>query len=113
MGKSLKSKSFLKAINDIVFIEEDPLETVYDTGVSSDVTNALKSGLLILPDSHKDFAQKYPCRGTVVAKGDKCKEVNVGDRIIYPRLGVQRFQFDNKIYCSVREDDIHGFIESC
>ena len=107
------SKSTLKAINDIYIVLEDPVETAYDTGVSADVTEAIKSGKLIIPEKWQDFSQKYPCKGIVISRGDKCKyPIEVGDRIIYARLGVQRYQIDGKTLCDVRESDIHGTIES-
>ena len=106
------SKFTLKAINDIYIIEEDPVETSYDTGVSAEVTEAIKSRRLIIPDAYSDFAEKYPCRGTVIAKGNKCKyDIKVGDKVVYARLGVQRYQFNGKTLCDVRECDLHGIYE--
>lgn len=112
MGKSRKFN--LKALNDIYIIEEDPVETVYDTGIKAEVTEAIKSGRLFIPEAYKNFAEKYPCKGTVISKGEKCKyEIRVGDKVIYARLGVQRYQLDGKILCDVREADIHGILEPC
>lgn len=110
-GRSLKST--LRAINDIYIIEEDPVETTYETGLSSAVTDAIKSKKLVIPDAYKNYSEKYPCRGTIISAGDKTKyKLKVGDRVIYARLGVQRYQHEGKTLCDVREADIHGVIES-
>ena len=112
MGQS--SKSTLKAINDIYIIEEDPIETSYESGVSSEVTEALKSGRLFIPDAYSNFTEKYPCRGTVVAAGDKVKyHIPLGAKVVYARMGVQRYQLNGKNLCTIRECDIHYVIESC
>ncbi len=115
MNSTKKEKSSLptlKALNDIYIIEEEPVETVYDTGVSAIVTEAIKSKKLFIPDAYKDFAEKYPCRGNVIAKGNKCKyDIKVGDKVVYARLGVQRYQHDGKTLCDVRECDLHGIFE--
>lgn len=113
MKKAKSQKSSLKAINDIVIVEEDAIETSYDSGVSSTVSDAIKSGKLVIPDAYKNFSEKYPCKGTIVSVGNKCKyALSPGDRIIYARLGVQRYEHNGKMMCDVRECDIHGFIES-
>ena len=111
-GQSLKST--LRAINDIYIIEEFPVETTYETGCSAAVTDAIKDGRLVIPEAYKNFAEKYPCRGRVLSKGDKCryKDIKVGDEVVYARLGVQRYDFNGKMVCSVREDDLHGTVES-
>ena len=109
VGRS--SKFILKAINDIYIIEEDPIETVYDTGLKAEVTEAIKSKKLFIPDAYSDYVNKYPCRGKVISKGNKCREdIKVGDKVIYARLGVQRYQLGEKNLCDVRECDIHGVL---
>ena len=111
MKKGKSEKSGLRAINDIYIIEEEPVETVYETGLTSAVTDAIKEKRLFIPDAYKDFAEKYPCRGKVIAKGSKCKEaIEVGDRVIYARLGVQRYTHNTKMLCDVRECDIHAVV---
>lgn len=111
MAKSKQSKSSLKATNDIYIIEEDSIETSYDTGVSKEVMDAVKSSKLVIPEAYKNWSEKFPCRGIVLSKGNLCKlPVKEGDRVIYARLGVQRYQFDGKNLCSVREPDIHAII---
>ena len=113
--KKAKLKSIgLRALNDIYIIEEDPIETIVenDSGLTPEVVDALKSEKLIIPDKFSSFAQKYPCTGTVIAKGDKTKyKICVGSKIGYARLGVQRYKFQGKTMCDVREKDIHYLIE--
>jgi co-chaperonin GroES (HSP10) len=115
MKKATSKKSGLqdiKALNDIVIVHENPVETSYDTGVSATVTNAIKSGVLVIPDAYKDFSEKFPCQGKVIAVGSKCKSgVKVGDEVIYARMGVQRYVLNGKTLCDVRECDIHGILE--
>ncbi len=109
-----KSPFTLKALNDIYIIEEEPVETSYETGTTTEVTDALKEGKLFIPDAYKDFAEKFPCRGKVIAKGSKCKaDINLGDRVLYARLGVQRLIHKGQNICVVRECDIHAILESC
>lgn len=110
--KTEKSQKFnLRAINDIVIVLEDPMDFMADaeSGLNSDVTKALKSGLLVTPEKYESFAQKFPCRGKVISVGQKCEsEIKVGDRIIFARLGCQRYREGEKTMVIVRECDIHG-----
>lgn len=111
-GLKGSKKQKLLAFNDIYIVMEDPLETVYDTGLKKSTTDAIKSGLIILPDSLKNFSEKYPCRGTVISKGEKTRyPIKVGDKIVYARMGVQRYEFHGDMVCDVRECDIHALLE--
>lgn len=114
MTKTAKKFTGLKAINDIYIIEEDPIETSYDTGVSAEVTEALKEGKLIIPDKYKDFAEKFPYKGVIISKGDKCvrTELKIGSRVMFPRIGPMRYEFEGKTFVNIKEQDIHGTLES-
>ena len=112
MGKS--KKCGLRALNDIYIIEEDPIDVVVeqDSGLSPAVVDALKSGKIVLPDKFSSFAEKFPCTGKILSIGEKARYgLSVGTRVSYARLGVQRYKFDGKTLCDVRECDLHGTIE--
>lgn len=104
--------SKIRAFNNFYIVEEEAIENCYDAGMSKETLEAVKSGLIVLPDIAKNFMEKYPCRGKVISKGEACKfDIKVGDRVIYARLGVQRYEFEGKILCDVRECDIHAVID--
>lgn len=106
-----KNKARLEAINDLVFVKEDPVEHVYDTGSTKAVTDALRAGRIVLPDAYKDFSEKYPCRGVITSMGEMCKsELKIGDRIVFARFGIQRFEHEDQIYCVIRESDVLGIV---
>ena len=114
--KKVKLKKFgLRALNDYYIIEEDAMDIYNDmeSGINKDVASALKSGKLIIPDAYQDYAMKFPCRGTIISKGDKTKyeELQIGTRVDYARLGVQRYKFKDKSYCNCKETDIHAILD--
>lgn len=97
MKKDFGKKSVLKALNDIYIIKEDPM-TEY-------------KGTLVIPDAYEFWAKKYPCTGRVVSAGNKTKYgLAIGTRVVYGRLGVQRYEHDGQEYCDVRESDLHAVI---
>lgn len=115
MTKKVKKSVGLKAINDFVIVEEEPIQIEHDrdSGLTSEVVSAIKEGNLIIPDAYQDFAEKFPCRGKVISVGPNCHNgVKVGDKIIFARLGVQRIQDKGKVIVIVRGEDIHAVIES-
>ena len=114
-----KSKvSSLKAFNDIYIIEEDPIELMVDSdsGLTPEVMTALKESKLIIPDAYKDFAEKFPCRGKILSYGEGTKYpkaglLKEGDRVVYARFGVQRYKYEGRTLCDVREQDLHALID--
>lgn len=102
----------LRALNDFCIIEEDPIELTADdsSGLTADVIDSLKSGKLVLPEIAEGFADKYPFRGRVIAAGPQVKEVALGDRVIFPRLGGMRWKRGNKQYINIRSCDLHAVI---
>lgn len=116
MKKVKLQKYNLKAINDIVIIEEEPLTLQQDdrSGLTKDVISAIKESRLILPDIAQGFADKFPFIGKVIAKGELCKikQMKVGSRVMFPRLGGMRYEMDGKQYINIKEDDIHAIFES-
>ena len=111
-GKSGVSKLSLKAIRDIVIIEEDPIEQIVDSesGLTPEVIDAIKTNRLVIPDKYEAFASKFPCTGKVVSKGSECNQVNEGERVIFARMGGQRTKLDNVTYVTIREKDVHAVI---
>lgn len=107
------AKLFFQALNNIYVIEEDPIETT-DTGLSKDVEQAIKDSRLIIPDAYQDYTQKFPCTGKIISKGEKTKheEIQLGTRVLFARLGVQRYKINGKSYCNCLEADIHAIIFS-
>ena len=108
-----KRKSGIKALNDFYVIEEDPIEATVDTasGLTQEVVNALTSKKLFMPDQGKYYLEKFPFRGTVIAKGDKLKyDIPLSSKVMFARLGGQRWVENDKQYISIRERDIHAII---
>lgn len=104
----------LKALNDILIIEEDPVGLERDdrSGLTPDVIEALKSERLVLPDIATGFADKFPYTGTVISRGTECKipDIEVGTRIMFPRLGGMRWQKDGKQFINISERDVHAIL---
>lgn len=116
LKQSLAGSSFIKKLrmlHDRYLIEEDAPEIEIDneSGVTKEVAEALKTGLLYAPDQAEYYAKKFPCKGVVIAKGPKCKfDIPIGSRVAYARLGGQRIKEDGKPYIILNETDLHGFI---
>ena len=113
--KSVKLKSSLKAINDFVIIDEDKVDYEVDvhSGLTSDVVNSLKSGLLVAPEMTEHYVKKFPCTGTIISFGRNCinKDIlSVGMRVMFPKNGVCREIIDGVLYTIVRSDDIHAIL---
>lgn len=108
---SAPSKLSFRALNDIYIIEEDAIETT-DTGLSKEVESAIKESKLIIPDAYQDYTQKFPCTGIVISKGEhtKSSEVKVGTRVMFARLGVQRYKIDGRNLCNCLESDLHAIL---
>ena len=114
MKKAKLPKFNLKALNDIYIIEEDPLDVqvASDSGLTKDVASAIKEKRLIIPDAYQDFAVKFPCTGKVMYRGDDTKyNIKIRSRVIFARLGGQRYEIEGKKYINVRECDIHAVLE--
>lgn len=116
MDKS--KKPGLRALNDLYIIEEDPMDVYHDSGsgLTSAVTDALKSKKLFVPDAYENFSVKFPCSGVVLSIGNTCQFkklgwIKEGSRVIYARLGVQRYKYAGKTLCDVREIDLHAILD--
>lgn len=84
MKKEKSKKSGLTALNDLLLIEEDPMELQSDN--SSDVLEAVKVGKIILPESYENYMKKYPFTGTVIGIGPKVKnKFSKGDKVVFAR----------------------------
>lgn len=114
--KLQKSKSYskvtetrpLRVLSDTLLIEEFPIECQADTGtgLTKDVVGAIKSGTLIIPDTAQYALEKFPFQGEVIAIGPKVKEIKVGDKVLFARLGGMRWQECDKQVISIREADV-------
>lgn len=113
--KAILKKSGLRAINDIVIIEEDQIGLERDdrSGLTEDVIQALKTSKLVLPEIASGFADKFPFTGRVISVGHTCKikEIKIGTHVMFPRMGGMRWEKEGKQYINIKEDDIHGIIE--
>jgi len=110
---SQKSTYTLRALNDVVLVEEDDpeMESGGYTGFSKSAIDALKSGLLVAPEITEDAVKKYPGRGKVLAIGDKVNNgVQVGDRVMLSRFGGQREYYLGNNYIFVRQSEILAII---
>lgn len=97
MKKVKSTKLGLRALNNIVIVEEDKM-TEYQ-------------GSIVIPDAYEYFAKKYPCTGHILAVGDKVRsDIKVGDHIIFARHGVQRYDYEGRQLCDIRESDIHAVL---
>ena len=95
--KALSLSLGLRALNDIYIILEDKMEQY--------------EGTLIIPDAYEFFAKKFPCTGTILSMGAKTRfGLKVGERVVFARLGVQRYKVNGVDLCDVREADLHGTI---
>lgn len=84
----------LKPLFDRIIIER--LETESKTG-----------GGIIIPSS----AKEEPVFGIVVAIGKNVKDINVGDKIVFPRFGGNEINLENKKYLVMKELDVLGVID--
>lgn len=113
--KVISKKSGLRAINDIVIIEEDPIDLEQDdrSGLTKDVIKALKESKLVIPEIASGFADKFPFTGKVVSRGDNCKikAIKIGTHVMFPRMGGMRWQKDGKQMINIKEEDLHGILE--
>ena len=109
---STESMYSFKAINDLVIVEEDPMEPEVDkaSGLTNDVVESIKSGKLHIPDIAQYALEKFPCKGKIISAGSLCKWVKVGQRVLFARLGGQRLLENDKSYVSIRESDIHAIL---
>ena len=109
------SKSTLRAINDIVIIEEDPIdyETDKPSGLTKEVVESLKAGTLVTPDIAEYYVKKWPCTGTIISFGSRCKNkdiLEVGMRVSFPKEGVCRETIEGTKYVFIRDDSIHAIL---
>src|SRR3990167_2752077 len=91
----------LRALNDMVIIEEEPVDFEVDkpSGLTKDVVEAIKSSLLHIPETAEFYAKKYPCVGKILTIGDKTwYKLEVGTRVVFARQGGLREQIDGKDY---------------
>lgn len=114
MKKGTSKKSGLRATNDIVIIEEDPIGLEIDdrSGLTKDVVEAIKSSKLYIPETTEYYANKFPFTGKVVSKGHLCKieNIQIGTHVMFPRMGGMRWQKDGKQMINIKEEDIHAII---
>jgi len=113
--KLVELKSSLKAINDFVIINEDKVDYEVDvhSGLTSEVVDSLKSGLLVAPERTEHYVKKFPCTGTIISFGRNCinKDIlSIGMKVMFPKMGVCREIVDGVLYTIVRSDDIHAII---
>ena|SRR3990167_7084381 len=103
--KKAKSKSIgLKVLNDRVLIK--PNEATYQ-GASKEVTKALESGKLVLPESYEAFYKNLPDTGTIVGIGDGCKgRWVIGDKVHFAKMAGAKLKHENADYIVLREYDI-------
>lgn len=113
--KKERKKFGLKALNNIVIIEEDPIHLERDdrSGLTPDVIKALESSKLVLPEIAAGFADKFPFTGIVLDKGPDCKikDIQIGSHVMFPRHGGMRWQKGDKQMINIKEDDIHGLLD--
>lgn len=103
----------MRALNDYLIIEEDPIQLEHDnrSGLTKDVVEAIKSSKLYIPDTAEFYANKFPFTGFVKSIGPLCREIKVGDHVMFPRLGGMRWQKDGKQMINIMESDVHAIIE--
>lgn len=113
MKKAKSTTLGLRALSDMVLIQEDPMSVYSDdeSGLTADVSKAIKDKKLFIPEAYENFSKKNSCRGTVVARGDEIsKAITVGDRVIFARLGGMRFTMEGQEIVALREKDILALI---
>jgi len=113
MKKAKFTTPGLKALNDMYIIKEDPIGVYHDSGggLTDDVTKALKSGKLFVPEQYENFSKKYPCTGEILAIGDTTRyKLKPGVRVCYGRLGGQRQTIDGDDLIFIREKDLLAVI---
>ena len=106
-------KSGLKALNDMLIVEEDPIEATADdgSGLTHEVIKSIKAGKLIVPDTAQYALEKYPYRGLVISIGSKVNLIKKGDRVMFARLGGMRFQEEGKQLIAIRERDVLALVD--
>jgi co-chaperonin GroES (HSP10) len=62
-----------------------------------------EKGTLIVPD----FAKESPPQGEVIAVGNKCEVIKVGQKVLYTRGAGTRTEFNRTEYLILREHEIH------
>ena len=110
----LKASSNLKVLNDICLIEEDPIDYEVDkpSGLSKEVVDMIRQGILFIPQVAEFYAKKYPCTGKLIASGPKCKNaIPLGSRVLFARQGGVRDKINGKDYVIIRECDIHAILD--
>ncbi len=83
----------IKPISDRVLIEPLEVETKTTFGI-------------IIPDTIKE----KPVKGIVAAIGIDCKEIKVGDEVIFAEDSGAEINFEEKNYIIMREDEIYAII---
>lgn len=79
----------MKPLRNIVFIKSD------------EQRGETKAGL-ILPENASD----KPIKGTIEAAGSECKEVKVGDRVLFKKYGPDEVELDEGTFMVGDETDI-------
>jgi len=62
-----------------------------------------ENGIIVVPD----MAKESPPQGEVIAVGNKCEVVKVGQKVLYTRCCGTRSEFNRTEYLIMREHDIH------
>ncbi len=65
------------------------------------------AGGIYVPDTAKEKPQK----GKVEAVGGECKNVKVGDTILFDKYSGTKVTLDNQEYLIIKEEDILGIVE--
>jgi chaperonin GroES len=84
----------LKPLGDRVLVKQDDAETTTKSG-------------LIIPDN----AQEKPQTGRVLDIGNECKDVSIGDQILFGRYAGQELDFDQQKYLIMRESDVIAVLD--
>lgn len=93
----------LRPLNDNIIIEPDPDLEAVDNNLA--VVNAVKSGLIVLPD--KNSVMKSSNTGTVVSWGSRCHyKWKTGDKIMFARFGGAKFEHQGKKYRMIKEWEV-------
>ena len=93
----------------MLLIAVDSEEFVHD---SSRVNSALKTGLLVLPETAEGLLKKVSPKATVLRVGDACKyEFKTGDRILVGRFSFTRISHEQKNIHLISEEDILGYLD--